>query len=117
MMCSYSIIFGQKSKHSLSLYTRYAYGEPDTRYDFLYAQYPILIIEGVQTKLKDVTYDDEYFLGISYNYQLVNRLNLGIGVGYAQLQQDFSLPADGNSYFNLAAKPSHKMTTSFLALF
>lgn len=73
--------WGQVGKHNVSLYTGFAQGKTDLRYDFLYNQYLILIIEGVHSKIKDATDDNEYFLGISYQYQLVNRLNLAIGQG------------------------------------
>jgi hypothetical protein len=95
----------QPSKHNLTFYLGYGIGSPDTRYDFLYDQYPILIIEGVQSNQKDATFDDEFFLGISYNYQIAKRLNLGLGIGYAQLKQDFFLPANGNSYFGAIIEP------------
>jgi hypothetical protein len=104
VLLAFNFIWGQEGKHNVSFYIGYAPGKPDLRYDFLYNQYPILIIEGVQSKIKNTTNDDEYFLGISYQYQPIKRINFGFGLGYAQLKQDFFLPANGK-YFEQKIYP------------
>jgi hypothetical protein len=104
VLFAFNFIWGQEGKHNVSFYIGYAPGKPDLRYDFLYNQYPILIIEGVQSKIKNTTNDDEYFLGISYQYQPKKRINFRFGLMYAQLKQDFFLPANGK-YFEQKIYP------------
>ena len=94
------------SKHSLRLSSGYAYGVPDKRYDFMYDKYnPFGPVQTVILYLDSTTIDDEYSVAIRYDYKLNNRVSLGLGLGYAQLVQDFLLPADGNGYFRQLIKP------------
>ena len=97
--------WGQKGKHNFSFHIGYAHGKPDLRYSFLEGVYPGAIISSVRSSIKDATNDNEYFLGFSYNYQVWNRLHIGAGLGYAQLRQDFLLPAEGNRFFGAFVEP------------
>ncbi len=105
MVCLCSILIGQNSKHSLSLYTGYADGKPDTRYEFLIDQFNSETALMVMRKIEYTTNDDEYAFGFTYRYKPINRLNIGMNLGYAQLVQDFLLPADGNGYFGAKMDP------------
>lgn len=95
----------QNSNHKFSFYMGYGMGIPDKRYDFLYNQYVTEIGEIIRRRTKDATNDNGYFLGVSYGYEIVNCLKTGIGLGYAQLKQDFLLPANGNSFFGAIVEP------------
>jgi hypothetical protein len=103
-----STLYSQNNKNTLYIYTGFAYGQPDIRYDFLFDQNTtpgetaLTVIENA----KNTTLDDEYFVGLTYRFALLDRINIGLGVGYAQLIQDFLLPADGNGYFRETKKPT-----------
>lgn len=96
--------YGQRPKHSLAIYTGFGLGNPDTRNENLYFRYSTEpfrpIITGSVTTL-----DDEYSVGLIYKNGLSNRVRLGLGIGYAQLVQDFMLPAEGNAYFGQVIEP------------
>lgn len=100
-LISTSSIFAQKSKHDISFYLGYGIGSPDKRYDFLYDQIPsgpaLIVID----KLNEATLDDEFTIGLRYNYALSNKVKIGFGIGYAQLVQDFVLPANAQSFYRL----------------
>lgn len=98
------ILNAQSEKHSLHVYTGFGVGTPDKRYEFLQNQYVSDVVNVVISEIKNTTLDNEYLLGISYHYQPINRLNFGILLGYAQLKQDFLLPANGR-YFNQEIRP------------
>ncbi|MFZ1457010.1 MAG: hypothetical protein WAT46_13275, partial [Saprospiraceae bacterium] len=98
-------VFSQSERHSLNVYTGYSIGQPDKRYDFLYGKLPLGPVQTVINKSGRTTPDDEYSVGLSYRYNLRDRVKLGFGIGYAILIQDFLLPADGNGYFMQSIKP------------
>jgi hypothetical protein len=104
VLFAFDFSWGQEGKHNVAFYIGFAQGTPDLRYDFLFDQYVSEVAYIVKSKLIDATNDDEYFLGISYQYQPINRLSLGIGLGYAKLKQDFFLPANGK-YFEQKIYP------------
>ena len=86
-------------KNAIRFNTGYAIGKVDNRYDFLYGQLPVGIATTVNNKINDNTPDDEYAIGVGYTRKINKRLSGGMDIGYAQLVQDFLLPANGNSYF------------------
>jgi hypothetical protein len=88
------LVMSQESKHSFSTFIGYGVGQADKRYDFLYSEFPIGPIQTVITKSENTTLDDEYAFGVTYKYALLDRVKIGLGVGYAQLVQDFLLPAN-----------------------
>ncbi len=92
-------------KNTIRFNTGYAIGKVDKRYDFLYDQFPMAIAKTVMNKINDNTPDDEYAIGVGYTRKINKRLSGGMDIGYAQLVQDFLLPANGNSYFLAHIKP------------
>jgi hypothetical protein len=105
LLLSYTNVYSQKSNHTLSISMCYGMAKPDTRYDFLYLQYPVGVVDGVQINLRNTTLDDEYSIGLRYSNHLTRRINFGFTLGYNLLVQDFSIPADGNGYFRQTIQP------------
>lgn len=101
-MGTFAMLLGQHHKHSFFVHTGYAIGNPDVRYEFLYDQGPV---QTVINKLGNTTKDDEYAVGMVYKHSIHPYINAGFGIGYAQLVQDFFLPADGNGYFMQSILP------------
>jgi hypothetical protein len=87
-------------------------GNPDKRYDFLYNQLLLGPVQTVINKSRRATLDDEYAIGVTYRHVSTSGINLGIGLGYAKLVQDFLLPADGNGYFMQSIQPFFWRDTS-----
>ena len=85
--------------HSLRIYTSYAIGQADKRYDFLYDQHKPGAAQFVKDNINKTTPDDEYSFGLGYTYHLKDKCRLNFDLGYAKLIQDFPLPANGNTYF------------------
>ncbi len=86
--------------NTLKVYTAYSIGKVDKRIDFLRENYTSTVVQTAINNLKNNTPDDEHAIGVSYVRKLNKRLGLGIDIGYAQLVQDFLLPANGQSYFD-----------------
>lgn len=104
--------FAQQTGHHFSFYTGYGVGKPDIRYDFLFPTFPPGTVQTVINKAGQTSLDDEYIFGIRYKYITSNLVDFGIGIGYAQLVQDFLLPADGNGYFRQTIEPYFWRDTS-----
>ena len=90
----FSLVNLNGQNNSIRIYIGNANGQVDKRYDFLYDQYPTAIANSVIRHLDDNTPDDEYYIGIGYSKALINRLSLGIHLGYAKLVQDFFIPVN-----------------------
>lgn len=86
-----SDIFSQSSKHNFSVYLGYGVSTPDKRI--------------ISSSIQEYTMDDEYSVGIIYKYSLFNRVSIGVGMGYAQVVQDFPIRANGHSYFRALIDP------------
>lgn len=82
----------QYPKHSINFYAGYGKGTPDTRYDFLYDQFPTGPVQTVINKMGETTFDDEYNVGLVYRHWINRRIGIGAQVGYTLLIQDFLLP-------------------------
>lgn len=102
-LISFTQLFSQKN--NIQIYTAYAVGRPDKRYDFLYDQYPTGVAQSVIDNIDKNTPDDEYSIGLGYHHKLNDKVNLRIDLGYAKLVQDFLLPANGNTYFHEKIEP------------
>ena len=85
--------------HSFKIYSSYAIGQADKRYDFLYEQHKPGAAQFVKDNINKTTPDDEYSFGLGYTYHLKDKCRLNFDLGYAKLIQDFLLPANGNTYF------------------
>jgi hypothetical protein len=87
-------------KNAIRFNTGYAIGKVDKRYDFLKKGYASLVTT-VKNKINDNTPDDEYTVGLGYTYTISKRFIAGFDLGYATLIQDFLLPVESTSYFNV----------------
>lgn len=84
---------GQNIKRSnINFYTGFALGTPDTRYDFLYDQYPLGPVQTVINKLGETSLDNEYNVGLAYRHWVNRRVDISVQMGYTLLVQDFILP-------------------------
>jgi len=92
-------------RNTLNIYTSYARGVQDKRYDFMYGHYPLSQINVVKYNNKNSTPDDEYAVGAGYTFNIYKRLLIGIDIGYARLVQDFLLPANVNGFFKVGIYP------------
>jgi hypothetical protein len=59
------------------------------------------LVTTVKNKINDNTPDDEYTVGLGYTYTISKRFIAGFDLGYATLIQDFLLPVESTSYFNV----------------
>lgn len=103
--------YSQNAVHKLSFYIGYGVGNPDKRYEFLYDKFPLGPVQTVINKSGRATLDDEYNVGINYKYLLTPKINIGLGIGYAKLVQDFLLPAN-EKYFKQSIYPFFWRDTS-----
>ena len=91
--------------NTLNIYTSYARGMQDKRYDFLYGHYSTSVINSVIYNNKNSTPDDEYAVGVGYTFNIYKRLLIGMDIGYARLVQDYRIPVNLNLYFHPGFKP------------
>ncbi|MBP7273602.1 MAG: hypothetical protein KA974_07160, partial [Saprospiraceae bacterium] len=73
--------------------------KPDTRYEYLYEQYPDGVVE--HSKKDFVTYDNEYFVNLLFKQKIYKRLFAQVGLGYAQYFNDFKTPLGSYEYFDI----------------
>lgn len=88
----------QHPKRSINFYAGYGKGTPDTRYDFLYEQFPTGPVQTVINNIGETTFDDEYNVGLAYRHWVNRRVDISVQMGYTLLVQDFLLPAS-HKYF------------------
>lgn len=95
----------ESQNNALYVYTSYSLGKVDKRIDFLFDKYPSLNEpQQVNIILNENTPDDEYAIGLGYQYSINSKLALNLAIEYALLIQDFLIPANGQSYFNAGNK-------------
>jgi hypothetical protein len=87
-------IFAQSPKYSLSLYAGKATAVPDTRY--FHSSFETSI-----RNFSDVSKDQEYSLGLMYNYKLNRWVNVSANFGYALLEQDVRVVIN-NRFFDIS---------------
>ena len=95
---SFFMVYGQNN--SLKINAGNARGRADQRIDFLKKLYIFQVYQDAEYSLRKNTPDDEYFIGIGYNKQLIKRLSLGVDLNYSCLIQDLRLPVNKLGYFN-----------------
>ncbi|QLH30211.1 MAG: hypothetical protein HWD63_13045 [Candidatus Parvibacillus calidus] len=80
----------ESQNNALYVYTSYSLGKVDKRIDFLFDKYPSLNEpQQVNIILNENTPDDEYAIGLGYQYSINSKLALNLAIEYALLIQDF----------------------------
>jgi hypothetical protein len=93
----------KSQNNALNIYTSYSIGKVDNRIDFLFGKYPLSNDPQLVNKiLTENTPDDTYSIGFGYQYSINSKLALNIDIGYALLMQDFLLPVNSQTFFNVA---------------
>jgi hypothetical protein len=91
-------MFAQSPKHSLSLYAGKATAVPDTRH--FYTSFQTNENPNGIRNFRDISKDQEYSLGLMYQYKLNRWVSFSANLGYALLEQDVRVEIE-NRFFKV----------------